>query len=69
MEKFRVTLKAAMVNTGKSRSELAEYFGVDVSTISNWCSGAASPSVAQVRTISELSGIPMNYIFLPKELN
>ncbi len=69
MEKFRISLKAALVNTDKSRAELAEIFGVDVSTITNWCSGARSPSVAQLRQISEMSGIPMDFIFLPKEFN
>jgi transcriptional regulator with XRE-family HTH domain len=67
LEKFRISLKAALTNTDKSRAELAEIFGVDVSTITNWCSGIGSPSVAQLRRISELSGIPMDFIFLPKE--
>ena len=69
LEKLRISLKAALVNTEKSRAELAEFFGVTETTITNWCSGIGSPSVAQLRQISELSGIPMNYIFLPKEFN
>jgi len=67
LEKLRISLKAALVNTGMKQCEIAEYFGVEASTISNWTSGVGSPSVAQLRAISELSGIPMNYIFLPKE--
>ncbi len=69
VKKLEISLKAAIVNTGKKRAELAEILGVAEGTISNWCAGFGEPNVDQLRTISNLSGIPMDFIFLPKESN
>ena len=69
VDKLAISLKAAIVNTGKKRAELAEILGVAEGTISNWCAGFGEPNVDQLRTISNLSGIPIDYIFLPKESN
>ncbi len=67
LEKPKIILPAARVNAGMNQRELAEYLGVDVSTISNWEKGKSEPNASQLRRISEVSGIPMDFIFIPIE--
>ena len=55
------------VNAGMNQREMAEFLGVDVSTITNWEKGKTEPSTSQLRKISEVSGIPMDYIFVPEK--
>ena len=50
-----------------NQREMAQYLGVDVSTILNWEKGKSEPSTSQLRKISEISGIPMDFIFVPEE--
>lgn len=65
----RISLEAARVNAGLTQKELAEMLGVSNVTIINWEKGNSEPSVSQLRTISELSGIPMDFIFIPDKSN
>lgn len=65
----RISLEAARVNAGLTQKELAEMLGVSNVTIVNWEKGNSEPSVSQLRTISELSGIPMDFIFIPDKSN
>ena len=67
IEKPRITLAAARTNAGMSQREWAEEMGVDLSTITNWEKGRTEPSASQLRRISELSGIPMDFIFVPEQ--
>ena len=62
IERPKITLPAARVNAGMNQREMAEFLGVDVSTITNWEKGKTEPS-----KISEVSGIPMDYIFVPEK--
>lgn len=66
-EKMRISLAAARVNAKMNQREMAEYIGVDVSTITNWEKGKSEPSTSQLRKISEASGIPMDYIFVSEQ--
>lgn len=66
-EKLKISLAAARVNARMNQREMAEYIGVDVSTILNWEKGKSEPSTSQLRKISEVSGIPMDYIFVSEE--
>lgn len=68
MEKLHITLAAARVNANLTQVELAAELGVHTSTIKNWESGKTSPESKYLRRIGELSGIPMDYIFLPDNL-
>lgn len=61
----RISLTAARANACMSQSEMAETMGVNKSTIWNWENGKSEPSVNQLRKISEISGIPMDFIFIP----
>lgn len=67
IEKPRITLAAARVNAGMNQREMAEYLGVDVSTITNWEKGKSEPSASQLRKISDVSMIPMDFIFVPEQ--
>jgi len=63
----RISLSACRVNAGLSQIELAEILGVAKTTVSNWEKGITIPSFDQVRRISEVSGIPMDFIFLAEQ--
>ena len=67
IERPKIKLPAARVNEGMNQREMAEFLGVDVSTITNWEKGKTEPSTSQLRKISEVSGIPMDYIFVPEK--
>lgn len=67
IEETRITLAAARVNAGLNQREMAEYLGVDVSTITNWEKGKSEPSASQLRKISAVSRIPMDFIFIPEQ--
>ena len=67
IERPKITLPAARVNAGMNQREMAEFLGVDVSTITNWEKGKTEPSTSQLRKIREVSGIPMDYIFVPEK--
>lgn len=62
---FTITLEAARVNVGLTQSKLAAIIGVHRTTLHNWEKGKSSPDVAHLRAISEVTKIPMDYIFLP----
>ena len=61
----RISLAAARVNAKLNQREMAEFLNVDVSTILNWEKGKSEPNASQLRKISEISGIPMDFIFIP----
>lgn len=66
-EKMKISLAAARVNAKMNQREMADYIGVDISTITNWEKGKSEPSTSQLRKISEVSGIPMDYIFVSEQ--
>lgn len=65
---FRITLKACRVNAGLRQTDLALKLGVCADTIKNWEKGETSPDSVQLQRISEITGIPIQYIFLPSTL-
>ena len=67
IEKPKISLPAARVNAEMNQREMAQYLGVDVSTIINWEKGKSEPNTSQLRKISEASGIPMDFIFVPEQ--
>lgn len=62
-----ITLEAARVNAGLTQQMLAEKLNVTKNTIANWEKGISEPSATQFRAISEISGIPMDCLFLPEQ--
>lgn len=65
----KISLEACRVNAKLTQDELAKILGVSKSTVVNWESGKSEPSLSNLRTISSLSGIPMDFIFLVTESN
>ena len=63
----KINLAAVRVNAGKTQEEWAELLKVSKQTVSNWESGKTCPSLSTVRTMSELSGIPLDFIFVPEQ--
>lgn len=62
---FKIKLAAVRVNANMTQAEWAKALNVDKSTIYNWESGKGEPSASTLRKMSELSGIPMDFIFVP----
>lgn len=62
----KISLEAARVNAKLTQKELAEILGVSNATIVNWEKGNSEPNLTQLRKISELSGIPLDFIFYHK---
>lgn len=57
-----ITLKAARVNAGLTQKGLAKKLGVSNTTVNSWENGDTEPDLSQLREISRLSGIPMDFI-------
>ena len=64
---FRIKLSAVRANANMTQAEWATALGVDKSTIYNWESGKGEPSATVLRKMSDLSGIPMDFIFVPEK--
>lgn len=67
MGNVRISIASARVNAGMNQLEFAKEMGVSVSTVANWEKGKTEPSASEVRKISELSGIPIDFIFVQCE--
>lgn len=66
---FKVYLDAVRVNAKMKQREWAESLGVTVNTVINWEKGETEPSLSQLREMSRLSGIPMDFIYVPEKSN
>ena len=64
MQNVRISLKACRVNADKKQEEWAKLNNVSLNTVFNWENGKTEPTLSQLRTISELSGVPMDLIFV-----
>ena len=65
----RITLEAARINARLTQRQLAEALEISVGTVINWEKGKSEPTMSQLRKLSELSGIPMDFIFVPEKSN
>lgn len=61
----KINLAAVRVNTGMTQKEWADALSVDLSTVTNWEKGKSEPTWSKLRKMSELSGIPIDFIFVP----
>lgn len=59
---MEISIRACRNNTGMKQKEFAAAVGVTLNTVSNWERGKTEPTISQLRKISELSGIPFEYI-------
>ena len=65
----QICLEAVRVNARCNQKEWAEMFGISNTTVVNWEKGKTEPTLSQLRKMSELSGIPMDFIFVPNKFN
>lgn len=65
----KISLEAVRVNARMNQKEWAKKLGVSNSTVVNWEKGNTEPSLSQLREMSLLSGIPMDFIFVPDKSN
>ena len=65
----RISLEAVRVNAKMTQKEWAEILVVSNATVVNWEKGKTEPSLSQLKTMSKLSGIPMDFIFVPDTSN
>ena len=63
-EELKIYLDAVRVNAGSSINEWADILDVSRDTVSNWESGKTQPKLEKLKTMSKLSGIPVDYIFM-----
>ena len=61
--KFR--LNAARVNAGMTQTEVAKTLNRNKQTIVNWENGATEIKVRELLRLSELYGIPIEYLEVP----
>lgn len=65
--KINISLKAVRANTGMTQKDWAKALGVSDETVKNWETGKTEPKWSQLQTMSELSGIPVDFIFVPEK--
>jgi len=65
MEPIRLSLAAARVNADLTQKEAAEKLQISVSTLRSYEVGNYSPNWNVVKRMSELYGIPINFLKLP----
>lgn len=61
-----ITLKAARINSGLDQKEFAKFIGVSNLTVSNWELGKTEPNLTQLKKISEVSGIPIDFLVVSR---
>lgn len=59
---MEITLKACRINAKMTQSDFAKAVEVSPATVYNWEAGKTEPTLSQLRKISEVTGIPMDYI-------
>lgn len=67
MAAFTISLAATRTNAKMTQVEWAAALGVTVDTVVSWEKGKTEPKLSHVREMSRLSGIPMDYIFVPEQ--
>ena len=65
----KISLEAVRVNAKMTQKEWASKLGVSNSTVVNWEKGNTEPSLSQLREMRRLSGVPMDFIFVPDKSN
>ena len=63
----KISIAACRTNAKLNQREFANKIGVSLATVTNWEHGKTEPDSSQLRIISKLSGIPMDFIFVERE--
>ena len=67
MEDIKISLAAARVNAGYSQADVSTILHIGKQTICNWEQGKVIPSFVALSALSNLYGIPIDNINLPKK--
>ena len=62
----KIKLKAARVNAGLTQTEVAHKLNRNKQTIVNWEKGSTEIKVNDLLALSELYGMPIEYLDVPK---
>lgn len=65
----KISLEAVRVNAKMTQKQWEKALGVSNATIVNWEKGNTEPSISQLREMSKISGVPMDFIFVPDKSN
>lgn len=65
MSEFKISLAACRVNAGLSQYELCKILKISPTTWMYWETGKKEPRFSAVKKLSELSGVPLDYINVP----
>jgi len=60
---IKIYINAVRANMNMTQDEWAKELGVDRQTVQNWEAGKTKPDIEQVRKMSKLSSIPIDFIF------
>ncbi len=64
---FKITLKAARVNASLTQEDVAKQLHKNKQTIVNWENGVTEIKVRDLFALSELYGIPVEYLEIPEK--
>ena len=64
MTDVKIRLAAVRVNANMTVEAWAKALGVNTNTVTNRELGRTEPKLSQLRQMSDLSGIPIDYIFV-----
>lgn len=67
MPNVRISLEAVRVNCRITQEQFANELYVSKGTVWNWENGKGEPTLSQLRKMSELSTIPIDFIFVPEQ--
>lgn len=62
-------IKAELAEAGRKNSELAEYMGMHVTTISDWCTNKNQPSIQDLYKIAKFLRINVRMLLVPSNLD
>ncbi|MBQ3835205.1 MAG: helix-turn-helix transcriptional regulator [Elusimicrobia bacterium] len=54
-------LKKIMLEKNLTQKEVADKIGIEQTVISRWARGAAVPTIASIKKLSSVFGVPLNY--------
>lgn len=66
-EEIKLSLAAARVNAGLTQDEVASMLGKTKQTIIKYENGTVDPRFSTVKEMSNIYGIPIQYLFIPKK--
>lgn len=63
----KITIKAVRANTDMTIDEWANALGVSKTTVCNWENGITEPNLSMLQKMSELSGVPIDFMSIPEK--